>query len=333
MYDVVGDVHGYYDALHRLMLQMGYVYNGGQHRFFHPEGRKTIFVGDYIDRGTENVKTVRLVRNMTQFGNAHAIMGNHDFNAVMMTIPHPDYPDEFLRRHSASNLRQQKTYLDEVRGNPKLHQEMTDWFKSLPVYLQIDKINVVHASWYPTGIDYLTRAGHLDERGCLTDSGWYAAGDKHSDSHEYFDVLLKGLKEDIPKNAEFIDSNGHNRRSARIAWWNANPKTNGDAYASMPQSSFLKKPFHNANRGGHAATIANDLVKMPNDEHIFFGHISILGEPKPLNHNVTCVDYGIGKGGCLTAFRIADMDAPNVGEFVSVPTIAPVPQYPTRTRK
>jgi hypothetical protein len=47
-YDLVGDIHGHADALHRLLHELGYTEVEGVFR--HPQ-RKMIFVGDFIDRG------------------------------------------------------------------------------------------------------------------------------------------------------------------------------------------------------------------------------------------------------------------------------------------
>jgi hypothetical protein len=319
MYDVIGDVHGHYDELSQLLTMMGYRYSAQSHLFSNPNGRKVVFVGDYIDRGTQNIETIRLVRNMVDSGQAYAIMGNHDFNAVMMTIPDPYLEGEYLRRHTRPNLKQQKTFLAEVDGRPDLYEEVTQWIRTLPVYLQIGHANFVHACWYPSGINYLTKQGHIDDAGRITDDGWYAAGDKTNPSHDYFDIVLKGAKSKIPARARYRDAQNEVRDKTRIAWWVANPQTNGDAYTSMPQSAYLKESFNGSHDNPHAKTIIRDLRRMPVNAHIFFGHISLVqNRPAQLAHNVTCVDYGIGKGGCLTAFRVKDMARPAIGEFVSV---------------
>ncbi len=49
MYDIIGDIHGYASALKALLHKMNYTEVNGV--WEHP-GRKVIFVGDYIDRGT-----------------------------------------------------------------------------------------------------------------------------------------------------------------------------------------------------------------------------------------------------------------------------------------
>ena len=49
-YDLVGDIHGHADALHRLLDELAYAEIEGVFR--HPE-RQMIFVGDFIDRGPQ----------------------------------------------------------------------------------------------------------------------------------------------------------------------------------------------------------------------------------------------------------------------------------------
>lgn len=44
--DIVGDVHGEWQALESLLHYLGYRENGS-----HPQGRRLVFVGDLCDRG------------------------------------------------------------------------------------------------------------------------------------------------------------------------------------------------------------------------------------------------------------------------------------------
>ncbi len=46
--------------------------------YYHPEGRKAIFLGDLIDRGPRILDTVKLVRNMVVAGTAICVPGNHE---------------------------------------------------------------------------------------------------------------------------------------------------------------------------------------------------------------------------------------------------------------
>lgn len=97
-YDIIGDIHGHADALCALLAKLGYQKRAGEFR--HPE-RQAIFVGDFIDRGPQQLETVQLVRRMVDAGNALAIMGNHELNAIAWYLPDPEAPGEFLRTHAS----------------------------------------------------------------------------------------------------------------------------------------------------------------------------------------------------------------------------------------
>jgi hypothetical protein len=75
-YDLIGDIHGHHDKLTALLHKLGYLPHDGS--FHHPEGRKVIFLGDYIDRGPKIRETLETVRTMVETGNALAILGMAD---------------------------------------------------------------------------------------------------------------------------------------------------------------------------------------------------------------------------------------------------------------
>src|SRR5262245_19930376 len=97
-FDIIGDVHGCAAALEALLRSMAYVRRDGVWR--HPE-RMAVFVGDYVDRGAENLRACRIVMDMQEAGSARALMGNHDFNTVCLVTCDPANPENFLRPHTA----------------------------------------------------------------------------------------------------------------------------------------------------------------------------------------------------------------------------------------
>ena len=82
--DLVGDIHGHADALHRLLRELDYAEVEGVFR--HPVGQM-IFVGDFIDRGPQQREVLRISRSMCKAGAAMAVMGNHEFNAIGWASP------------------------------------------------------------------------------------------------------------------------------------------------------------------------------------------------------------------------------------------------------
>ena len=80
MYDLIGDIHGHATELKALLTQMDYQEDNDTWR--HPNGRKVIFLGDFVGRGPEQVETVEIAREMVKSDRALALMDNREFNAV-----------------------------------------------------------------------------------------------------------------------------------------------------------------------------------------------------------------------------------------------------------
>ncbi len=77
-FDIIGDIHGCYDELVALLLQLGYTVDAENATAVPPNGRKAVFLGDLCDRGPRNIEVLRLVMGMVQAGNAFCVAGNHD---------------------------------------------------------------------------------------------------------------------------------------------------------------------------------------------------------------------------------------------------------------
>ena len=76
-FDIIGDVHGCFDELVELLEKLGYE-KDEDGVYFHPNGRKAAFLGDFADRGPKNLAVIRLVMAMTEKGSAICVAGNHD---------------------------------------------------------------------------------------------------------------------------------------------------------------------------------------------------------------------------------------------------------------
>ena len=219
-YDVIGDVHGHADKLVRLLAEMGYRERNGA--WTHPE-RHAIFVGDLIDRGPAQVATVNIVRAMVDAGSARCIMGNHEFNAIAWNTPDPRKPGEYLRPHGkASNRAQHAAFLAEVEGTP-LHREITDWFRTLPMYIEEPNIRVVHACWHAPSIEWLRErcAAH----GTLSSSLIEEGSRKGTPAYSAIETVCKGIEAVLPGGVSFHDKDGKERHEARIRWWDPNLTT------------------------------------------------------------------------------------------------------------
>jgi protein phosphatase len=83
-FDIIGDVHGCFDELAELLDRLGYLVHKDrdEYRVTPPDGRKALFVGDFVDRGPKVVPVLRLVMAMAETGAALCVPGNHDIKLV-----------------------------------------------------------------------------------------------------------------------------------------------------------------------------------------------------------------------------------------------------------
>ena len=84
-FDIIGDIHGCFDELIQLLKELGYEISrrsDGETVVQPPQGRKAVFVGDFVDRGPKVAEVLRLVMGMQETGVAICVPGNHDVKLV-----------------------------------------------------------------------------------------------------------------------------------------------------------------------------------------------------------------------------------------------------------
>jgi hypothetical protein len=291
--DIIGDIHGQADKLHALLGHLGYRFSMGAFR--HPD-RTAIFVGDFIDRGPRQIESVMTVRRMLEAGCAQAVMGNHEFNAIAWHTPDPLHTGEHLRVRTGAkgetNRRQHAAFLNEVQDKPGLHGELIDWFKTLPLWLDLPGLRVVHACWHKGYMDQL--APHLTDKNQLTPQLLVSANRANSMAYLTVEGLTKGLEVRLPAGHTFDDKDGHVRREVRIRWWEETANSYRDL-ALMPDETRMLLP---------ATAVENDCrMQYDNSKPVFFGHYWMTGVPTRQTATVACVDYSAAKDGPLVAYR------------------------------
>ena len=306
-YDIIGDIHGQADKLHALLARLGYRERGGAYR--HPD-RTAIFVGDFIDRGPRQLDSVMTVRRMTDAGSALAIMGNHEFNAIAWHTPDPDRPGEFLRPRRGDlgrkNREQHAAFLAEVENRP-VHEEVVDWFLTLPLWLDLPGFRVVHACWHDGYMGELKP--HLTPDLGLTRELMVPASREGRMEFRTAEGLTKGLEVPLPDGHLFRDKDGHPRTNVRIRWWDGDATTYRDL-ALMPDDLRAQLP----------PTPIGAYVRSPYDnvKPVFFGHYWMTGEPALQSPMAVCVDYSAGAGGPLVAYRFDPGEPLSLNRFVAV---------------
>ncbi|MDA7936811.1 metallophosphoesterase [bacterium] len=184
-YDIIGDIHGHAAELRSLLMSLGYQRHGDG---FQRSDRKVVFVGDFVDRGPAIGEVVKIARAMIDAGDALAVMGNHEYNAIAFHTPRLGKQGEWFRPHSEKNLKQHQATLDQLTLS-----ELADaiaWFKTLPVPIEIGKIRVAHASWQIRDIDCINIA--LVATGRFTPDFLAMSEDSGSDLNNAIENVLKG---------------------------------------------------------------------------------------------------------------------------------------------
>ncbi len=302
-YDIVGDIHGCADKLEQLLQKMGYDMKGNV--YTHPT-RKVIFLGDFIDRGAQQKRTLDLVRPMIKNGEALSVMGNHEFNAICYATKNRDM---YVRKHTDKNTHQHEAFLEEFPFGSDEYHDAIEWFKTLPVYLDFDHFGVVHACWHSDSISDLDDGLTKDNR--LTDQAILNYKDKKHPHHQAIEILLKGPEFVLPEGISFKDKDGHERKSSRLKWW-----------ADPASPLYDQLEFGGAELNEAQIQILNQAAKPDQmdleDKVIFVGHYWLTGIPEPLSDKVACVDYSVAKDGKMTGYSYYNDHGIKKGNFVWV---------------
>lgn len=286
-YDLIGDIHGYADELAALLLKLGYVCRDG---VYSHSTRTALFIGDYIDRGPKIRDTLAIVKSMVDSGNAIALLGNHEYNALCYYYQNPD--GSYLREHNPKNAGQVEQTLNQFENYPAEYKAYLDWFLTLPLYYEDDNFRAVHACWDNASIEVL-RIKLANDR--LTEELLYESIVEETDFHKAVETTLKGKEIKLPVENSYTDIDGTQRREIRLRWWN-DPRQLTFASASVvPIENLPDSPIE----------FISDFYS-EEELPVFFGHYGLEDNPAAFRHNVFCLDYGIAKDGKLVAYRMDD---------------------------
>ncbi|WP_099023762.1 metallophosphoesterase [Mycolicibacterium palauense] len=299
-FDIIGDVHGCATQLEDLLTGLGYTRDAtGAHRH---RQRQAVFVGDLIDRGPEQLQVLEIVKLMVDGGSAQIVLGNHEFNAISYATEHPDGGGRFLREHSEKNQKQHEEFLRQLSAAERARY--VEWFKTLPLWLDLGELRVVHACWHEPSMVVLRDAFGSDR--FSSPDQLVRACSKGDPVHEAVEVLLKGPEISLADHGQpaYRDKDRSRRDSARVRWWNAGGSTldelaemggatteDGEPYPPIPpiEVSPSERSF-----------VYDGTVP------VFYGHYWRQGLPEHLldwTSRTACVDFSAVRGGTLTAYR------------------------------
>ena len=296
-YDVIGDIHGHADKLEKLLEHMGYVRAGSRYRA--PQGRQAVFLGDLIDRGPDQMRVLSIVRSMVDSDSARSILGNHEFNAIGYLTDNPHNPGEAYRPNrlpsprALKNRTQHAEFLIQVEEGSGNHQGWVNWFRTLPVFLDLGGIRVVHGSWDNDSVSTLKDAGWVDGT-VLNDALLENAYDEKAALGIARKRLTCGLELALPKGRCIRDKSGHEHKDVRIADWRHE--------ATAVHQVALVPPGQEQQLEGMEWPA--DLELRPIEgAPILIGHHWFQGVPKVESPKLACLDWSAAKDGPLVAYR------------------------------
>ena len=277
-YDIIGDIHAQAGRLKLLLAELGYT---GPY-YSHPEGRRVIFLGDFINRGPENRETLHIVRQMTERG-AMVVMGNHEFKAICYARPGVH---GYIRPHTLKNAAEHAGFIDEFKFGSVAHKSAISWFERLPVRLELPEFRVVHACWSEVAYRNIGRFIKRNE-GTLKESA-YGAYDTENDNtfSRSFDELVRGPRYKLPRGISILDSQGQVTKESRLLWW----KQKGTpAPELLDKGEQIGKFLSNWNKK-NISTLRNRF-NYQSQLPVFIGHYNLLGEPEITSDRVVCLNF------------------------------------------
>lgn len=141
-FDIIGDIHGCYDELCELLIQLSYEIDKENHQCLsapvtEDKERQVVFVGDLVDRGPKTPSVLKLVMQMVQAGMAWCVPGNHDIKLL-----------KWLNRKNVSVKHGLQQSIDQLEQEPsEFKQKLREFLDGLISHYVFDngKLVIAHA--------------------------------------------------------------------------------------------------------------------------------------------------------------------------------------------
>lgn len=247
------------------------------------DGRKVAFLGDFIDAGkatvvADDLAVLRRVKTLIDNESAVSVLGNHELNAIL--FHRKDKLGAPLRKHAPKNVIQHASFLDQIGYGTPAAMYWTEWFLSLPLWIEKDGIRLVHACWDHSAIQ-VVKERRPDGRLHHEDLEEVAA--KKTPFARAVELLTSGPEVQLPEGYQFHDMKGEPRRQVRIAWWLARGGRWRDVALSVNNVGELPDSLVDATEG----VPTYDASERP----VLVGHYKMQGRPRIEVSQAACLDY------------------------------------------
>ncbi|MFV0366031.1 MAG: metallophosphoesterase [Mangrovibacterium sp.] len=288
MYDIIGDVHGQAGQLVDLLTRMGY---SNQEGFYQHPSRKAVFVGDFINRGPNIKLTIQTIRQMVEAGAAYAILGNHEVYALLYSLR--GKAGRRLSSKPAQHRLNLTSTLQEFADDKKEWKSHVEWLRTLPLFLELDGIRVVHAAWNDNAVDLMKQ---IAPTGRFSRKQLKEFGKGNTAKGNAFWELCRGVDFYLPKDLLLFDSRGDSHSYFRRKWWDSGEDA---TFKSLSYDFRFDVPDYQIPK-----EIAVYRQAYPPDAPlVFFGHYCIRKSKNIIKPNLCCVDSCVRKTGKLVAYR------------------------------
>lgn len=247
------------------------------------QGRNIAFLGDFIDAGSTSTDpndnaVLNKVRSLVENTGALAVMGNHELNAIL--FHRRDKNGAPLRRHSPKNVSQHASFLEQLGFATPAAIEWTQWFLTLPLWIELEGLRLVHACWDQTSIDVI-KLRRPDGRLRSEDLDEIAL--KKTAFAKAVESVLSGPEVALPEGYQFYDSKNNPRRHVRLAWWKPQNGTWRDLALAVPNVQQLPDtPV----TGAEGLNLYSEQ-QIP----VLVGHYKMKGDVKVEVGQAACLDY------------------------------------------
>jgi hypothetical protein len=176
---------------------------------------------------------------------------------------------------------------------------MIEWFMTIPLWLDLGGLRVVHACWSSEHIDYLQPL--VGEKDTLTEELVVAASTKGDPSYDAVETILKGPEVSLG-DVHYHDKDDNFRDQARIAWWKESATSLSTA-ALIPGGTDIRDPSCRPTSLPDRRLAEDERFRYESDVPVIFGHYWWSAALGIGSDRAVCVDYSVAKEGELVAYR------------------------------
>jgi hypothetical protein len=198
-----------------------------------------------------------------------------------------------MSRHISGNRNQIQKTLNDFIGKEEEWKDHLKWMRSLPLFLELGPIRIVHAYWNDADIQVVKE---VLPKGSLKKNFLRNLHEEHPDTAAILYKLMKGLEFKCPKDLILKCSKGLSRKVFALKWWvDPKDKTFNQMYFG---NKFILPEYH----------FPKELEPtfepyLPNQPIVFIGHYCMSDGAEVLQQNLCCIDSCVDSTGRLSAYK------------------------------